>query len=400
MNLARLNRIFLLCMLMMLIPESSIAASFDCSKKKTFIENAICENINLSKLDSDLANEYEYELTIAYDPDSLKESQKTWLNSVRNLCQNVSCLARTYKDRLKVISTYDVSQRNAPDAKSCEFKALKLPKKFKVFLAEYHDEHPVGYQIDQSGKEASKIDVIANSPKQPVVLILPAYTATIWNIKWTIDTDIVAVLVSGYDRQVVAGLPPDIPTLTATFENQSPCGFFTQGEGDRIKINPFSRRLFGRPVDLVYVAKDGIVTVGDQVSNGAELLTSKTTPPESFYDKSAPLAGHAGLVEAIDKGSLRKATEDDAEAWVSALSKIRPSPDLPVYSEKVLSKPFRPNISDAYVVLKKFTYPSGLYGGYAVKFFIRKGAPKPTGTPGHSCVYNFNDLTTSGPGCN
>jgi hypothetical protein len=49
---------------------------------------------------------------------------------------------------------------------------------------------------------------------------------SIWNIGWTRGTRILAVLVSGYHRQVVAGLEPQVPTLQSTFSNKGECGFF------------------------------------------------------------------------------------------------------------------------------------------------------------------------------
>jgi hypothetical protein len=38
-----------------------------------------------------------------------------------------------------------------------------------------------------------------------------AYEPTIWNLQWTSKTKILAVMVSGYHRQVIAGIPPSYP---------------------------------------------------------------------------------------------------------------------------------------------------------------------------------------------
>ena len=50
------------------------------------------------------------------------------------------------------------------------------------------------------------MDVVVNYSSKPVVLMLGAYEPTIWNIKWTPTTHIVALLVSGYRRQAVLAL--------------------------------------------------------------------------------------------------------------------------------------------------------------------------------------------------
>ncbi|TAK54671.1 MAG: hypothetical protein EPO25_06280 [Gammaproteobacteria bacterium] len=50
-------------------------------------------------------------------------------------------------------------------------------------------------------------------------------------------------------------------------------------------------------------------------------------------------------------------------------------------------------------MLKRFTFPSGLYGANAATFLIPKGVPKPVGNPGHSAIYDFNTLDCQGATC-
>ncbi len=64
-----------------------------------------------------------------------------------------------------------------------------------------------------------------------------------------------------------------------------------------------------------------------------------------------------------------------------------------------MPKPPKPPIYNAYVVLKPFTYPAGLYGGNSATFLIPKGVLKPAGNPGHSAVFDFNTLNCQGPLC-
>mgnify|MGYP003385461816 CR=1 FL=1 len=399
MLLTHFHRVLFLCTLMMLLPASVRAASFDCLKAQTFIENAICKNGRLSLLDGQLAKAYQRALDIAFAPDALKEEQRNWLSKVRNNCQNVGCLANTYEERLKSLKAYDERQRSHSDQMVCEFAELALPEKFKIFVGGAYSGRTTGFQIDQSGHEATQMDVTVHLSSEPVVLMLGAYEPTIWNVKWTADTHIVAVLVSGYHRQAIAGLAAGIPVLNASYDNQSPCGYFYVGENDLNKINPISRRFFGRPADLVFLGKNGIVSVGDAVPIGTKLVTNGSTPPESFLDKNASLAGPAGLEEAVRKGLLRKATDADADAWVNAVAASTANPDLPVIAGEGRAKPHRPSVFRAYVVLKEFRYPSGLWGGNSGTFFIPKGIPNPTGNPGHSSVYDFNKFNCQGPMC-
>ncbi len=399
MLLTHFHRVLFLYVLMTLLPVPVCAASFDCSKKQTFIEDAICKNKRLSLLDDQLARAYQHALDIAFAPDALKEEQRYWLSTVRNNCQNVGCLSNTYEERLKSLKSYDERQRSRSDPRVCEFAGLMLPEKFKVFVGGAYSGRTTGFQIDQSGHEATQMDVTVHFSSEPVVLMLGAYEPTIWNVKWTTDTHILAVLVSGYHRQTIAGLAADIPVLNASNDNQSPCGYFYVGENDLNKINPLSRRFFGRPADLVFLGKSGVVSIGNAVPIGTKLITNESAPPESFFDKNAPLAGPAGLEEAVRKGLLRIATDADADAWVNAVAASTASPDLPVIAGEGRAKPHRPSTFRAYVVLKAFTYPSGLWGGDSATFFIPKGVPMPKGNPGHSSVYSFSKFNCQGPMC-
>jgi uncharacterized protein len=149
-------------------------------------------------------------------------------------------------------------------------------------------------------------------------------------------------------------------------------------------------------VDLVYLAKNGKAVVGDPVPSGEKLITSESNPPESFYDKTAPRAGRAGLKDAVRKQLLRKATDADIDAWVNAEIANAPKTDAPPIVGQGPAMPRRPSIDNAYVVLKPFTFPTGLYSNPAT-FFIPKGVPWPKGKLGHSHVYDFNKFKIEPP---
>ncbi|HZX30251.1 MAG TPA: hypothetical protein VFF03_02770 [Rhodocyclaceae bacterium] len=282
---------------------------------------------------------------------------------------------------------------------ACGFADLKLPAEFAVFAAGAYSGRKIPFQIDQSGHEGTQIDVVVNSPDKPVVLMLGAYEPTVWNISWSPNTKILAVLASGYHRQAVAGLGRGVPQLNSSYDNRGPCGYFYVTQDNLGPLNPLARRLFGRPVDMVFPAQQGQVLIGGPIAAGSRLLTSTEVTPESFYDKSAPLAGPAGVEDAVRKGLLRKATAADAEAWSDAVLANSPQRDIPPVAGQGTPKPPKPHLYNAYVVLKPFTYPSGLYGAHSATFLIPKGVPKPQGNPGHSAVYDFNTLNCQGALC-
>lgn len=375
-------------------------AGFPCSGASTFVEKAVCGNKLLSALDDELDVAYRKALKEAVDAEGLRAQQRVWLSNVRDSCQSESCLRRVYMERLDALEAYARPKAAAPAAPVCEFGGLNLPADFSVFAAGGYTGRKISFQIDQSGHEGTQMDVSVHEPAKPVVLILGAYEPTIWNIRWSPSTRIAAVLVGGYHRQALAGLEPSVPTLNTSYDNRHPCGYFYVSERELNKVNPMARRLFGRPADMVFLAKEGHIHVGSPLPEGSRLINSPAISPESFYDRNAPIAGPAGLEDGVRKGLLRKANAADADAWVNAVMANTPQPDAPPVAGVGPVKPASPGLHNAYVVLKPFTYPAGLYGGHLATFFIPRGVPLPAGNPGHSNVYDFNKLRCQGPLCN
>lgn len=100
------------------------------------------------------------------------------------------------------------------------------------------------------------------------------------------------------------------------------------------------------------------------------------------------------LERAIQEGYIRKATEEDVRAFRDAyIEKNYVSKNLHVPDSEDALSVTKVNIAHAYVVLKKFTYPSGLVNEYRVVFFIPTGVPEPSGEIGHSALYDFRTLT-------
>lgn len=78
--------------------------SFDCSKAKTFAEKEICTSKELSSLDDRLEASYRKALLNAPDPNSLKNSQRSWMRGTRDACKTVNCLRSAYEERLREMS--------------------------------------------------------------------------------------------------------------------------------------------------------------------------------------------------------------------------------------------------------------------------------------------------------
>lgn len=296
---------------------------------------------------------------------------------------------------------------------ACSFAGKNLPPDTIVIAAGGYTGRKLDFQIDQSGHEATQFDIAVHADK-PVALLLGAYEPTIWSIGWSKGSKVVAVFATGYHRQVVAGLPKGTPLIVSSYEEQQPCGYgYIGGEDGLSWINPKSRAVFGVETTRLYNRNvKGLVEIVETTRQKSDYLTSPDTPPDSFRDKNAPLAGTAGLEEGVRKGLLRPLTSADIRmVQQHYLDNAPKGPtglkgDIPPLAGAPADAPppdIAPKISKhrAYVVLKPMVFPAGLYGGNLATFVVPAGTPAPTGNPGHSTVYDLNMPVSAcqGPMC-
>ena len=286
----------------------------------------------------------------------------------------------------------------AAAATSCAFPMLDATKRpFKLYAAGAYSGRRLGMQIDQSGSEAGRIDVGVNQPGEDVALMLGSYDPTIWHVGWSRGTRVVAVLVGGYHRQVVTGLPKNVPVIVSTHDNKGPCGYFYVTAEKAPTLNPIARRAFGRGIDMLYPATQGSVLVGASASTAGAMVTDASALDDAAFRIADDMAaGEAGLAYAVSRGWLRAATRADMDAWLAARA-AQPQADTPPIAGGAL--PGRMTVHNGYVVLKPFRLPAGLYGAHSATFFVPKGVQRPTGELGHSALYDFNTLTCAGALC-
>lgn len=271
----------------------------------------------------------------------------------------------------------------------CSFDFRALPENTKVFGVDgSNGGTKLPFQIDDSGDFARQIDVVVHADT-PAVLVLSSYNPRVWNIKWSENTQVLAVMAAGYHRQVVAGLPAGVPVI-------SDCkGLTDTYKADRLQnasVETFNRNI----VSTVQSSTSKESVVSNSARPMTNVWTSSDTPVESFWDKSRPLAGKAGIAQAVEQELIRPASPVDlwpvqkrAAAEYCAVNGCK-APQ----TQQELAGQELPNLSgiygEVYVVLKDFTYPAALYGGYAVAFIIPENVAMPKGDPGHSSVYAVN----------
>lgn len=338
----------------------------------------------------------------------LLDAQNTWLSSRSQQCglNDSNCLKTIYIRRFYMLRSEHenlvpfVPSKDSvfwhQDKSRCQFQDAKWPVDFLVY-AVGGEGYPSGLQIDESGEEAMRFDIVVNSTTYPVALILGGPHPAIWNVGWTDGTNILAVVLSGGHRQAVSGLPVRIPILVSTRDNHGPCGanYITQKSHIPSHVASMSRQLFNRPVFRSYIAHRGRIVVGDGMLAGSRLLTSTDLAPGSFSEPEWPRAGDAGIHDALADGNLRIASLNDAETWANMLPDRNARAGL---HDSVLRGgvkiPLGPYGKDVYVVQKPFRVPVGISG---LTLYVMKGVPFPDGPVQGVKIYDFNTMKVTFP---
>ena len=110
--------LFLATTLLLGLGTTAQAASYDCTKSRTLVEQQICNDPRLGHLDEAMASNYRGMLT-ANTGDSLgamQVQQTRWLAS-RNRCKTNQCLVKSYEQRVDDTCDYSVVSGVHPDCK-------------------------------------------------------------------------------------------------------------------------------------------------------------------------------------------------------------------------------------------------------------------------------------------
>ncbi len=402
-------------LLLLVFSTNNKAASFDCSANLTITENTICSNTALNLLDEQLSTLYSLQLKELNKADKLIEmsNQGAWLR-VRNNCEsNIICLKATYVSRIeelsfpseKIVKT-KVKFAHQPKLdsfaieKQCDFSNIQFSPNLIVYAGGGYSGNTINRQIDQSGHQTTKFKVAVNSPSAPVALILGAYEPSVWEVKWTEKTKISAVYATGHHRQVVIGLPNNVPVITSGASQTPRCrGNFYVSHKKLNKINSLSKRLFNKKVSLVRSGSTGKLSLGEAVTSKTHFITNSDNTIERYIAPSLPLAGEKGLENLVSTGFLRKATKQDSNNWAK-LKLNHLKQNLSAVTEGDLESRYKRKFSaTGYVILKEMRIPAGLFGAHRTNFFLETGVPFPEGELGHSNLYDFNTMKCHGSLC-
>jgi hypothetical protein len=228
---------------------------------------------------------------------------------------------------------------------------------------------------------------LVNRPGRDVVVLLGAYEPSVWTIRWSSETRIAGVWVSGYYRSEVTGLLPATPLLQTYYTSPSACPHFYVTQDETQRLAQASAQVLGRAPERAIIAEaDGRIVFGRMTST-IVMQQGLIRFPAEFRDESVPLSGNAGLDGLIARRVLRVATDRDVNAW-TAYARSQGLSGQARYStfehDDLSGNPRR-----TFVVLAPMTFPGGLYGANRATFIVERGVPRPTGDPGHSTVLTY-----------
>lgn len=85
----------------------------------------------------------------------------------------------------------------------------------------------------------------------------------------------------------------------------------------------------------------------------------------------------------LREGRIRRATERDLDAWLSATGTNREDAGIHAMADYSSGNQY---LLRVYVVQRAMTFPDRLFGANRAIFIVPRGVPRPYGEPGHSQV--------------
>jgi len=83
-----------------LVDDASTVPSFDCGNASSAVEQMICANPDLARLDKQTAEAFGVVRARSMDPAQVTASQGRWRRTVRDICSDEACIEQAYQTRL------------------------------------------------------------------------------------------------------------------------------------------------------------------------------------------------------------------------------------------------------------------------------------------------------------
>jgi uncharacterized protein len=100
------------------------AASFDCKKAASRVEQMICKDVDLNSYDSQLQGAYQGALDRSNHRERVTQEQRDWMKQ-RDACADAKCMIAAYQQRIAALSTVSDEPAICPGASTPEVNACQ-----------------------------------------------------------------------------------------------------------------------------------------------------------------------------------------------------------------------------------------------------------------------------------
>lgn len=273
---------------------------------------------------------------------------------------------------------------------NCKF--TNLPFFYDVYaLASYESSNPINVVIDEKGNRNGSNDVIVNAKNKPVILVLSAYEPVAWKIKQTAGTKIAGVILGGYYKQAILGIPKSVPILNYS-SNQNTCGnlyLSDRIDGNQLAAFDKIKNAAGKkPDSFKYQYNGGPFFVGQPVGGNDKLISSDDYKLSDYQVDLDAVSGNIpqnvrtstnwkedATVYLVSNNYLRQATALDIKAWEDKAKEpyIKKMGD----AARQMQIEHEMGVGFTYIVQKTFSIPDDFCYGHYINFLIPPGINPP-----------------------
>lgn len=262
----------------------------------------------------------------------------------------------------------------------------------------YEGGLPVARLATHEGHEVKAVAIHVPARGGPLVVVLSAYDPVVWDLRDVPKNRLRAVFVSGYHAQAVAGAGSRPVRVTTYLKPNKACGeaaYAYKGGKSLDRLDALVRRVFRRGIDGFtsgYTLKHVLLEGAHMPSQVQSLVSPDSAVGASEFSSGTNVDGPFGLQRLLDEGAIRKATRADVAELDRVLTRKSPTGRLaPVHASIATS--------EAYVVLRPITMPTGMYGAHSATFLIPRGVPMPKDSGSHNRYWMMATGECLGPAC-
>lgn len=215
-----------------------------------------------------------------------------------------------------------VSDEFSKIKEACFFPELQFYTDLEILSILGDKGKPLGAAFDWRDGEVQQLDVMANHQAKPIILYLQSKRPTLWNVNYTQDTKIAAVIVSNSNyvpnAYKIVGLSSDVPVFAGTCSRWvafNPPEFHPLKQADPQALDPLKRPM----KNTLTIASSDRVVVGDGLTRSNAMMPSSIWTLESIgaaIEKPEQLTGRAALEDLVRKGKLQRANANVYTRWM------------------------------------------------------------------------------------